>query len=205
MLDENASLVIGDVDLQNYSVLPSLSELCLRYLRNIRLPQSKLHACNTHIYFLFIADDLPYLISSLVIGEQQVSSIVATQKQWLQKQLSDVEMFGLHEENVKGKKERTDKKKLRIYDVPSVWEIGFRPICVNDIEEKAFPHVPLSMPGSRNYLIDDFNQSHKLFPLILHYTNYYYPLALDDRVDSKSLTKVQDIAIGRVTYLFQSR
>lgn len=148
---------------------------------------------------------MPYLISSLVSGEQQMSSIIIIQRQWLQKQLNDVEMFGLNEED-KGKKESADEHLPYIYDVPDIWDTAHRPININNIVEEAFPHIPLPRLNSRFYLnTSDVKNSHCLFPLILHYMNYYYPLALDDHVGGKMLSEVQNMAIGQVNYSFRSK
>ena len=142
------------------------------------------------------------MISSLVSGAQQISSVVTLQRQWLQKQLNDVEMFGFNEEK-RDKKEHSDEEPPYIYDIPDIWDTALRPINIGHIDERTFPHIPLPLPNAR--VCNDFRHLHLLFPLILHYMNFYYPLALDDHGSGKTLSEVQNMAIGQLSYSFQSR
>ena len=77
--------------------------------------------------------DLPFLISSLVSKDRQLSSVVAGHVQWLEKFLGELEKYIIKEEKAAvkkdGKKAVIKENKYIYNNLMWPWEYNFRYIC----------------------------------------------------------------------------
>lgn len=77
--------------------------------------------------------DLPFLISSLVSKDRQLSSVVAGHVQWLEKFLGELEKYIIKAEKTavkkNGKKDAIKENKYIYNGLMLPWEYNFRYIC----------------------------------------------------------------------------
>lgn len=170
---------------------------------------------------------LPFLITSLVSSNRQLSGIVARQVQWLEKFFGEIERAALKAKKEEAKTE-SEKKQIqsnRLYKLMIPWQYdsrytvhnidqllhSFRPVGVVDFATDGL-HCPLPSPlDIKSCHFDDYLKDGNLLPYILYYINYFYPATLDDRSTSKVppspslIQPMQRIAIDRINYWIKSR
>ena len=168
--------------------------------------------------FTLIAQDeqnLPFLITSLVSKDRQLSNTISNHVQWLEKLFGGVEMYGLTKKKPLKKIKKTDipvQEEMKfVYDLQMPFQHDFTPITLEEITSGY--HVPLPRPFCKNcYTYSDYDEEHVFFRSILHYTNYMYPLTVDSHVGKKSkstgeshVSVAQRFAVGRVNYWINTR
>ena len=202
--------------------------------------------------------DLPFLISSLVSKDRQLSSVVAGHVQWLEKFLGELEKYIIKEEKAAvkkdGKKAVIKENKYIYNNLMWPWEYNFRYICtvhvyspytyahrvyidvhvyvhmyiyiiqcsllfrpvaVEDLRLENGPHNLVPGPYLRQTVYaNQFLTEGEPLRHLLHYTNYFYPVTLDDHVSKKTTSSplssplihpMQRVAIDRVNYWIKTR
>ena len=91
----------------------------------------------------------------------------------------------------------------------------FRPVAVEDLSLERSPHDLVPGPYLRRTIFaDEFMTRGEAIRHLLHYTNYFYPVTLDDHVSKKTKSSplsspiihpMQRVAIDRVNYWIKTR
>ena len=167
---------------------------------------------------------LPFLITSLVSNDRRLSGTVSSHVQWIEKLLGEVERFELYTSKVQAKKQQGGAKKDPppaeekpfAYGLQEMFPHDFSPIRRSDINHGQGYHacLPNVLYRTRRGMAE---QDCYLLRPLLHYTNYFYPLMVDSKIEGNvrigessqtgqnSLTVARTIAIGRVNHWINTR
>jgi hypothetical protein len=211
MMDDinDVSIDTAGMDISNITMVPSLSELCLKIIKKIPLDRTE--------------DELPFLITSLVSHDRWISGVVGRQVQCLEKLLGTIEQELINTEkkeiirksNVKPKVSEKKKEKPEeilselkyLYNLGKCWNYEqTRPISVNDIELDEGYHCPLPAANNMSHLnISEYRYKGCLLPYLLLYANYLYPVTLSNNYGGSNIEPLRKFTISRVNNWINSR